>query len=219
MICANATRIRTERVDEIVLHAIQDVLTDRCIALAVDQALQQLKAAQPETEARRLELEREIAALDARLARLVEAVVAGGPLESVVAQIKAEEERKKTLVAQIDRLAVGDLLGSVDTERITEQLWKRVADVKGLLGRQTPQVRQMLRKLLDGKILMEPIVIGGRGGYRISGSLNLGRLLPPEIFDALRLSPENNSRTVVAPTGNDTVCDVHVTGTVHRRSP
>ena len=61
----------------------------------------------------------------------------------------------------------------------------------------------MLTKLLEGKIVMEPVVVNGRHGYRGSGSLNLGRLLSPDVLDALRLAPTVNSRSVVAPTGHE----------------
>jgi hypothetical protein len=36
---------------------------------------------------------------------------------------------------------------------------------------------QHLRKLLDGKVLVEPITVEGQRGFRLSGRLNVGRLL------------------------------------------
>ena len=51
---------------------------------------------------------------------------------------------------------------------------------------------------------MEPVVKDTRRGYRLSGRLNIGRLLQGEIFRALApavASDGSNSPTVVAPTG------------------
>ena len=57
------------------------------------------QAGQKQQVDRRTEVERELEAVEARLGRLVEALVNGGPMETVVAQIKAEEGRKRALVA------------------------------------------------------------------------------------------------------------------------
>jgi hypothetical protein len=62
----------------------------------------------------------------------------------------------------------------------------------------------MLRKLLDGKIAVEPITVDGRRGFRLSGRLNVGRLLRTEVLRAIEaatVADEANSPTVVAPTG------------------
>jgi hypothetical protein len=84
----------------------------------------------------------------------------------------------------------------------------RLADVKALLGRHTPQARQMLRKLVDGKIAVEPVIQDGRRGFRLSGRLNVGRLLKGEVYEAIEAgvaTDTDNSLTVVAPTGFEPV--------------
>ena len=66
----------------------------------------------------------------------------------------------------------------------------------------------MLRKLLDGKIAVEPITVGGQRGFRLSGRLNVGRLLRADVLrviEAATKAEENNSPTVVAPTGFEPV--------------
>ena len=84
---------------------------------------------------------------------------------------------------------------------------QRAADVSAVLSRQTPQARQMLRKLLDGKIAVEPVTVDGRRGFRLSGRLNAGRLLQADVLRAIEAttSDEANSPTVVAPTGFEPV--------------
>ena len=76
--------------------------------------------------------------------------------------------------------------------------------MSAVLSRQTPQARQMLRKLLDGKMAVESVTVDGRCGFRLSRRLNVGRLLRAEVLRAIEAVPaadEANSLTVVAPTG------------------
>lgn len=66
---------------------------------------------------------------------------------------------------------------SPDPSRLKTGLRTRVADVKTLLGRHPQQARQMLRKLLTGKITMDPIAEAGRGR---TASRNTLHRAPPE---------------------------------------
>jgi hypothetical protein len=65
----------------------------------------------------------------------------------------------------------------------------------------------MLRKLLDGKIGVEPVTVDGQRGFRLTGRLNVGRLLRADVLRAIKAAgaAENNSPTVVAPTGFEPV--------------
>jgi hypothetical protein len=102
-------------------------------------------------------------------------------------------------VIELDGLAGLDRVASLDSKRLKQELKTRVADVKALLGRHTPQARQMLRKLLAGKIEMEPVAEDGRRGYRFRGKLTFERLLGGEaLVEVTRL-------TVVAPRSRDDV--------------
>lgn len=55
-----------------------------------------------------------------------------------------------------------------------------VADVRGLLGQSVPRARQMLRKVLVGRLRCEAFDEGGRRGYRFAGQGTFGRLLAGE---------------------------------------
>jgi len=46
----------------------------------------------------------------------------------------------------------------------------------------------MLRKLLDGKIGVEAITVDGRHGFRLSGRLNVGRLLRADVLRVIEAS-------------------------------
>jgi hypothetical protein len=98
----------------------------------------------------------------------VEAVKHGDAVEPLVAALKVEGERKKALTRELENLAAVAQVASFDADRIKADLRARVADVKGLLARRKPQARQMLRKVLPGKIELTPVEENGRRGYRFT---------------------------------------------------
>ena len=57
---------------------------------------------------------------------------------------------------------------SLDAKRLAKDLRSRLGDLPALFARHVPQARQMLRKLLDGHIVCEPITEGGKAGYRFT---------------------------------------------------
>ena len=64
---------------------------------------------------------------------------------------------------------------SLDETKLKRELYERMADVKTLLGQNTSQARQMLRKLLAGsKIEMEGFGHGRERGYKFCGKLISG---------------------------------------------
>jgi hypothetical protein len=74
-----------------------------------------------------------------------------------------------------------------------EALWRdiagRLTDWQGLLERQPVQARQILRKLLHGRLVFTPLA--DLGGYEIQGEASYGKLLAglvpvggtPELFE------------------------------------
>ena len=75
---------------------------------------------------------------------------------------------------RMDELAqVADL----DAKRLAKDLRSRLGDLPALFSRHVPQARQMLRKLLDGFIMCEPIMEDGKLGYRFTATGTFDRLL------------------------------------------
>ena len=68
-------------------------------------------------------------------------------------------------------------VADMDTEKIKADLHNKLSDVKGLLGREVPQARQMLRKLLADKIEIEPVGSGRQRGFKFRGALTVDRLI------------------------------------------
>ena len=143
--------VRADVVDGVVLDAVTKTLEPRVIDLAVDKAVQQLRATEDHQQDVRTGIINEMSLIDTRLSGLVQALVAGGSLDTLVEQIKAEEERKKLLAAKLEAIAGADILNELNDRTLKAELHRRVSDVQAVLGRHTPQARQMLRKLLDGQ--------------------------------------------------------------------
>ena len=165
-ICTNRVGIPQEALDGAVLNAVCDVLDEGVLDRAVDLAFAELTAGVTEQRARHAELEGELSAIQTRIDRLLDALADGSvPRDEVAVRLNAEKVRKDALTSERARLSGMLTVADLDTEKIKADLHSKVSDVKGLLGRQVPQARQMLRKLLADKIDIEPV--GSRQAARV----------------------------------------------------
>ena len=81
-----------------------------------------------------------------------------------------------------------------DLQQIQQDVEARLADWRGLLRRHVAQSRQILKKLLVGRIVFQP---RDDGTYEFSGKASLGRIIAGLAC----------TKTVVAPTGHAHVTD------------
>jgi hypothetical protein len=89
--------------------------------------------------------------------RLLDALAEGtAAKDEIIARMTADKGRKTALVDELAGLERLTSVASLDQGRLKKNLRARVADVKALLGRDAQQARQMRRKLLTGKITMDP---------------------------------------------------------------
>src|SRR5262245_20958971 len=169
MVCRNSLLIRQEQLDQVVLQAIADAIDERILARAVEKALDQLRSGHARRPDRRIAIERELSLLDTHTRNLVDAVARGEASDSLFARLKAEETRKRALVAELEARQQCAALASLDGKRLGRELAARTSDIKGLLGRHVPQTRQILRKLLVGRLTCEAFENDGQRGYRFTG--------------------------------------------------
>jgi hypothetical protein len=92
----------------------------------------------------------------------------------------AKDTRKDALATERDRLRGTLKLAGFDADKIKSDLQQKVRDVKRVLGRQIPQARQMLRKLLADKIELEPVGSGRQRAFKFRGALTIDRLIAGE---------------------------------------
>ena len=85
--------------------------------------------------------------------------------------------RQAQLQHELQRLDAQAQILQLDAKRLAQDLRQRLSVLPSLIGRHVPQARQMLRKLLDGQILCEPILEDGNPGYRFTATGTFGGLL------------------------------------------
>ena len=176
-VCTNNLEIRQDILDSAILHAMNEAVDARVLEGSVATALARLRADQQHAPDRRTALTRELSIMQTRVHHLVEAVANGRGTDEVFEGLQQEEARKKILVAELSQLDALTETISLDEKRIVQTLRTRLGDLPALFGRHVPLARQMLRKLLDGHIMCEPIVEGGKPGYRFTATGTFDRLL------------------------------------------
>jgi hypothetical protein len=171
-------RLRHEILDGAIMDALLELLDEQIIIHAIDQALARLRDDEVGDLTRRPQIERELSLREAKIARLVDKIADGQSTPAIFDQLQEEEGRKKTLVQELDVLVNRRAMIPTGAGGLAQALAAEVADVKALLGRTTPQARQMLRKVLgSSRIRCTPIEQDGRRGYRFEGHLVYDRLL------------------------------------------
>jgi len=167
-VCTNDMRVRQGIMDSAILHALKRVLDEKVIEEAVERALAEIRAGQTQFPDRRLAAERTLSLIEARLRHLVEAVATGKATDVIYSELQKDEAANKTCLIQLDSLDRLTSLAAQDGTRVERALAERVADMRGALGRHIPHTRQILRKLIPGRILCTPFNdVRGRG-YALS---------------------------------------------------
>jgi site-specific DNA recombinase len=197
-ICANPVALRQDILDGKVLGAIAEVLQPEILERAVEKALAKLAYARSHHASRRAQVEHELQDVQRKLDRLVDAVADDSlPIDEIKGRLSGEKARKTALQAELTKLEQFAAIAGLDSGHLKRTLREKVTDVTTLLCNHTAQARQMLRKLLTGKIELEPVGRGRERGYRFRGVLCIERLIAGEALQT--------SLSMVAPTGFEPV--------------
>ncbi|WP_376753431.1 zinc ribbon domain-containing protein [Candidatus Nitrospira allomarina] len=189
-ICTIKLAIQQEILDRVILNAINQVLDEQLIKDVVDKALTQLRSGKTEGADRQGTLEKELSLLETKVQRIIDAIAAGQPHESLVARLKTEEDQKKVLLRELEILNLSKKnVVYLDEAKVKQDLRKRVKNMKGVLGRHPAQARQVLRKLLNGRITCTPVMVGESDGYQVTGQGNYHNFLPSTLVPILLASP------------------------------
>jgi hypothetical protein len=120
-------------------------------------------------EANRAELQ----TLDRELARLAEAIAAGGQLSSLLGLLKSRQQRRDELAAVVTR-ASSFGVAAVNRKVVEGKVRERLETWRSrLLGKNVQDARQWLREVLTGPLRFSP----EGNAYRVEGELALGALL------------------------------------------
>lgn len=175
-VCTNSLSAPMDTLDAEVLGTIRrDVLAPDVLQAVITRALD-LRARPGDLAERRERLHAELRRVETELARFAEAVGAGEPLRSLLDAMKARERRRAELQAQLEHL---DGLGrsARNPADMMHELSQRLTDWHGVLERHPVQARQLLRKLLDGRLILTPRIDETGRWYEVTGRAVYGRLL------------------------------------------
>jgi hypothetical protein len=100
-------------------------------------------------------------------------------MESLLTQLKTEEQQARLLTDRLSTLSNYEQATSLDRKQLKEELKRRVADIRGLLARHVSHARQMIRTLVP-QLACTPFREGDEKGYRFSGDGSYGQLLTGE---------------------------------------
>ena len=175
--CEISLQIGQHEMDNAVVKAIQNALDPQLLEESVRLAIGQIEKNRTTQPKDKEILEQGLLEIDRRIDHLAEAIAASGGSATIYGKLRAEEDRKRVLE---NRLAVSSETAkavSLDSAKMIEELRMRICDLRGLLTRQVSEARNVLKTALNGSLILQPVVIGGRKGYRFHGTGSYGSLL------------------------------------------
>ncbi|MCS6265218.1 MAG: recombinase family protein [Nitrospira sp.] len=199
-ICKNSLLVEQEYLDQIVLKSLHEAVAEEMIKVAVEKALARHRAGEEKKLDRQTDIQRELSLIEAYEGNLVDAIAKGQPMDPLLAKLRAEETRKKSLVRELEQLTAADQIASLDEARLKRELKARFSDLRGLLDRHISTARRLLRTLMEHPLRCEAIREEDRKEYRVTGT---GSYLPllPETLAPLNSAQEGCSVVGGVPNG------------------
>ena len=187
-VCSNRLPMPMAAADDAVLDAVEETLlkpavVERALALAEAEILDGGSAR------RRAPLVVDLAALDAEVDRLTTAIKRGGDLDPLLAALRESEALRAELRQQIAAIDAEPRPTTLDAREVRAKLKSYVSDYRKLLRGYVPQMQQILRRLIVGKLTFTPLL---NGDYQFRGRGTVRPLLRGVI------------RKVASPTGTKT---------------
>jgi site-specific DNA recombinase len=180
-ICGNTLRRPVASVDAGVIDWIEaNVLREELVTEVLQEVRRRLAehAKKPSTEA--AELEAEARRLRAEIDRLVSALAAGTESPTVANAINQRETRLSQVRGRLDVLSAAPSVLDLEVRRLEKEARARLADLRGLLGRNPAEGRKALEALLAGPLTFAPVDADGGRRYQIEGSAALGAMFTTE---------------------------------------
>jgi site-specific DNA recombinase len=186
-VCPGGLVLPMEPTNRAILGTIErEVLHPDVVQRAIRQALGQLNAPADTAVPRQTALQAEVAVIDQELTRLAAGVAQGGDLTVLVEGIRAREQRRRALREELAGLQSLRPVTARDLQQLQRDVEARLSDWRGLLSRQIAQSRQILKKLLVGRIVFRQ---RPDGSYEFSGEASLGRILAGVVCTKAGVAP------------------------------
>jgi hypothetical protein len=190
-----------QAVDAAVLREFErQLLGPGMVEAIIEAALRKLPPAVDDVQRDRATATAALSRIEAEIANLTAAVAAGGELAALVTGIEDREQQRARLLHQLASAEHAERQTQASPPRLREQLEERFADWRGILHRQAPMARQIVKKLLAGPLKFTPKQdADGTSYYEFEGEGTLSKLLG-------NLVPI----MVASPTGFEPVCGRHL---------
>ncbi len=189
-VCKNNLEAPMGVMNQAVLDTLeQDLLRPEVIERAIAKAVERLRPDQSQLDVQRGKMKADLAQVEEELARLTTAIASGGDLPSLLQGIKDRERRRAHLREQLAALESCEQVSQFDFRQIEQELRARLEDWRGLLCRQVAQARQILRKLLVGKLVFTPREDASGRYYEFAGQGTLRQVLAGVAAAKGRVSP------------------------------
>lgn len=167
-----------EAADREVLSDLETKLfAPEAVEAGMRQALAELQPSDETAEARLAVLRAELAGVEAERARYAAAIAAGVEPDAIAPELNARRERAERLRKQIAALEGGARSSHGGSHQLEDELRSYLTDWRGLLRGQAVQARQMIRKVLEGRLILMPEADEDGRRYRFSGHAGIERLI------------------------------------------
>jgi len=145
------------KADATVLHELREhVLHPDVVDGAIEDVLGVMQPTSHAVEAAREAVRSELREVEQAQARLIDAIATAGDVAALAARLKEQEVRRAQLTRELTAFDDRRKHLCVDPRRIEQELRNRLADWRRLLGEHTPIARQMVLKLVAGRIVFTP---------------------------------------------------------------
>jgi site-specific DNA recombinase len=177
-ICPNGQELRLEVADATVIELVRhDVLRPTVVEPAIRMALDTLMADAATRNERRSGLQRQLAAIEGRIRQLTAAIEEGGHLPALLAALRAREQERTALEAEVRSLASEAQAPPRDRRALERRLREQLTDWQGLMSADIANGRQVLEQVLGDRLTFTPTKDErGQRCYRMTGTFAFGRL-------------------------------------------
>lgn len=156
-VCPNRLEVPLPIADAAVIKALQDeLLTETFIETVVRKVVKRTIPTGQALEETRARLRAQLADVQGELDRLVEGLARSGVSSAVTAAIRRRETTKAEVERELAGLDRSEQLSQVEVTRLEALARGKAAEWRALLGRHTPQARQILSKVLRDKLVSGP---------------------------------------------------------------
>ena len=171
--CSNRKTLPEPLADQAVLDVLErDILNRQVIERAIRQTVGRLAVKPADPEPQRKTLDADVRRLEQEVTRLTDAIASGEPIPA--GALKDRTRRLGDLKARAEHLNGLTLAApNLDSAKVKAELARRLADWRGMLRREPALARQILRKLVNGRITWTP----RPEGYHFKATATYGRLL------------------------------------------